>query len=261
MPTSGLASWTEAAADLLLGGRCVGCSCPGRVLCDGCQAALPDRAVAVAPVPRPPGLAPTFASAEYDGVVREMVLAHKEHAAYALRPPLARLLALAVGAALEAERAHGRAATPCLLVPVPSRPGMARRRGHDPTARMAAAAAALLRGAGIESRALPLVRARRGLVDQAGLDAGQRHANLASSMWVPSVGLARAVARGQLEGPVVVCDDVITTGATAREAQRALEAVGVAVAGIATVAATRRRRPPRPGTGGGQSLSSGRFAS
>ena len=42
---------------------------------------------------------------------------------------------------------------------------------------------------------------------------------------------------------IVVCDDVITTGVTLRESQRALEAVGLEVAAVAAVAATRRRIP------------------
>ena len=76
--------------------------------------------------------------------------------------------------------------------------------------------------------------------DQAGLTAPERAANLTGSMWCPTARLRRWAG---FRARVVVCDDVLTTGATAREAQRALTASGLVVEGIATVAATRRRWP------------------
>jgi predicted amidophosphoribosyltransferase len=79
-----------------------------------------------------------------------------------------------------------------------------------------------------------------GVADQAGLDAASRASNLAGSMACPSKAVRR-LAGQRLR--FVVCDDVLTTGSTAREAQRALEAAGLHVAGIAVVAATRRRLP------------------
>ena len=82
----------------------------------------------------------------------------------------------------------------------------------------------------------PLLRLRPGVRDQAGLDAEERWANLAGSMRCPSRSLARLAARWP-RAHVVVCDDVLTTGATAREAQRALEAVGLGVVAIAVAAA------------------------
>jgi predicted amidophosphoribosyltransferase len=81
------------------------------------------------------------------------------------------------------------------------------------------------------------------VVDQAGLDAAERAANLAGSMRARTVALRRSGLQHRA-ARLVVCDDVLTSGSTAREAQRALEATGLAVARVAVVAATPRRFGP-----------------
>ena len=228
----------DGALDLLLGGACVGCGRGGRALCATCASLLPEAARAAWPSPVPAGLAPPWAAGEYDGALRAMVLAHKEHRVLALRAPLGLLLARAVGAAL-ADGPPG----PVVLVPVPSRAAAVRARGHDPTATVTARAARLLRAEGHDVLAARLLRSRSGVLDQSGLDAAARSANLTGSMHCPSAALRRLAARRR-RARAVVCDDVVTTGATAREAQRALESVGLEVAGVAAIAATRRRFPP-----------------
>lgn len=222
----------DAVTDLLLGGRCVGCARPGRLLCWACEVALPAGAHPAWPTPSPPGLATPWAASAYDGAVRAMILGLKERRLLGLAAPLAGLLAQAVAAAAPAG--------PVVLVPVPSRRASVRARGHDPTYALALGAAARLRREGYDVRAVRLLRTRPGVVDQAGLDAAARARNLAGSMTCPGRGLRRLAALVP-RTRVVVCDDVLTTGATAREAQRALEAVGLHVAAVAAVAATRRR--------------------
>ena len=225
----------DALGDLLLGSRCVGCARPGRVLCRGCAATLPDTAVPTWPSPTPPGLVVPFAAAVYDGLVRAMVVSHKERGVLDLADPLGRLLGRAAGTAL-ADRPAG----PTVLVPVPSRRSSVRSRGHDPTQVITASAAAALRSAGRPATMAPLLRLRPGVRDQAGLGAEERRANLDGSMRCSHRTLTRLASRWP-RAHVVVCDDVLTTGATAREAQRALEAVGLGVVAIAVAAATRRR--------------------
>ena len=132
-----------------------------------------------------------------------------------------------------------------LLVPVPSRPSSTRERGYAPTEAITRAAAASLSSYDVEAACARLLRTRVGLADQAGLDAASRAANLAGALRVHPPALRRlavAAQRGRL-GPahVVVCDDVLTTGATAAEAQRALRAVGLPPLAVVAVAATRRR--------------------
>lgn len=220
----------DGLADLCLGGRCAGCGTPGRPLCRGCHRQLPGRARHRMPTPVPDGLAPAFSAAEYAGVPRALVLAHKERGVLPLARPLGELLATAV-------RAAAPGPGPVLLVPVAGRPAAVRERGHDPMLAVATRAARLLP----QARTARLLRCRASSVDQAGLDAAERAANLVGTLWCPSAGLRRWAG---LRARVVICDDVLTTGSTAREAQRALESAGVRVSAIATVTATRRTRPP-----------------
>lgn len=224
----------EALRDLLTGSRCAGCGRPGRLLCRACAAGLPQVAVPAWPDPVPPGLAPPWAAAAYEGTVRELVVGHKERRRLAHAPPLAALLALAVGAAAPGP-------DPVLILPVPSRRAVVRARGHDPLGTLARLAARRLRRDGVAARAVPGVLAVRGpVLDQAGLGAAARAANLAGSQWAPGL---RRLAGAPPGTRLVVVDDVVTTGSTLAEAQRALAAVGVAVTGHALVAATPRRRP------------------
>lgn len=225
----------DGFGDLVLGAACLGCGRPGRALCRPCRAVLPTCGAPRWPTPTPPGLVPPYAVGAYEDPLRALVLAHKERRVLALARPLGRLLAASVAQAL----ADARVAGGVVLVPVPSRPGAVRERGHDPTDAMVRAAAAALRGE-YDVVSARLLRVRPGLVDQAGLDASARAANLAGSMAV-SGDVVRRLGRRHPRAHVVVCDDVLTTGATLREAQRALEAVGLPVLAAATVAATARK--------------------
>jgi ComF family protein len=208
--------------DLVLPRLCAGCGTPGLTLCPGCAChlAAPRRH---RPEPCPDGLPPLVTAGAYAGPVRAALLAHKEDARLGLTRPLGMALARAVVQLGEA----------AVLVPVPSARRAVRERGHDHARRLAAVAA---RSAGLRSRPL-LVQARR-TADQSGLDVAQRAANLQGALR----------ARARLDGlPVVVVDDVVTSGATLAEATRALREAGADVRGCAVVAATARVRPPPAG--------------
>ena len=86
-------------------------------------------------------------------------------------------------------------------------------------------------------RVLPALRHARVVQDSAGLSAAQRSVNLAGAFRL------RAGAARLLEAtPVVIIDDLLTTGATVTEVARTLTAAGAQVYGAATIAATSRRR-------------------
>jgi predicted amidophosphoribosyltransferase len=199
-------------------------------LCPDCRAALagstPYRAW---PEPVPVGLRATTATAEYGGVARSVILAHKEQARYALARPLGEALAMAVQTTLGPARA-------AWLCPVPSSRATVRRRGHDPLRRLTVVAASRLRRSGYDVRVADALSVVRRPLDQSGLSAEDRAANLAGAFAARSRWAERLT--GQ---PVLVVDDVLTTGSTLAEACRALSSQGIPVLGCAVVAATRRR--------------------
>lgn len=136
-------------------------------------------------------------------------------------------------------RAGSRGTAPgagtALLVPVPSARRSVAARGHDPTRRIALAAAAELRGEGLPVRVACVLRQRREVADQAGLGAGERLANMAGALEAVA-GWSQALSGF---GCVVLVDDLLTTGASLAEAARAVTAAGGRVVGAAVVAASR----------------------
>lgn len=213
-------------AQLVAPVACVGCARPGVDLCPGCGAGLTAAARWTRPVPCPRGMPRVATVAAYEGAVRAAVIALKEDGRTGLRAPMAAALTAAVGLVLL------EAADPCRvrLVPVPSSPQALRARDTDAVEDLAGTASRLLRAAGVDARVDLVLRPVRRRADQAGLSSAARAANLAGSL--------RAL---PCEVPVVVVDDVVTTGATLVESARALAAAGVPVLGAATVAATARR--------------------
>jgi predicted amidophosphoribosyltransferase len=240
----------DAWLDLVLGSRCSACARPGRALCRVCAGQLPGRAVPAWPTPVPAGLVPPWSAGEYAEPLRSLVVDHKDHGRLALARPLGRLLAVAVTAAWAGDHRTGTpgghdTGTPggLVLVPVPSHPAVVRRRGQDPLLRISLQAAAELRRRGMSVAVRPVLCVDGRPGDQAGLGAGQRARNVAGRFRVRTGSAPLRSGTGTCP-PLLLVDDVITTGATLREAQRALEIAGLGPFAAATIAATRRRLPP-----------------
>lgn len=206
------------AASLLLPVACPGCGSVGVPLCDACRQQL---------VPLP--AARTLRS----GLVVHSGLRFEGASAAALRElkrgrtDLARPLAPAMRAALAAA-VHD--ADRAAFVPVPTSRRSMRSRGYRVPELLAHRAGA---------PTVRLLRPAFAASDQRVLGRDERIRNAAGAL-----RSARGAEPG--EAPVVVVDDVVTTGATCDEAARALRAAGFEVLCAAVAAATPMRAEPWP---------------
>ncbi len=202
--------------DLVLPLQCGGCGAPATRWCTACTNQLtvePGEPLVISPRIDPQ--VPVFALGRYTGVRRQAILALKERGRGDLVEPLAHTLAVGIHRLL----CWGMVDTPLTLVPAPTRRSAARRRGGDPITRIAGVAVAGHPDIGV----LAVLRMRALARDSVGLDTSARERNIAG--------------RVRLRGPrprteVLIVDDIVTTGATARESVRVLQAAGVRVAAV-----------------------------
>lgn len=197
------------ALALLLPVWCAGCDEPDVALCARCADALRPRVRTRALLPG----VPVCSALDFAGAPARVLRAFKEEGRTGLARPL--------GAALASAVASIAAGPDAAIVPVPSSRRAFRRRGYE-------IGALLARRGGLDP--LRALTSRGAVADQRGLGRTARAENVAGTLRARDVeGMA-----------VVVVDDVLTTGATLREAVRALSEAGARVVGAATVAATPR---------------------
>lgn len=171
----------------------------------------------------------TFASCEYADELRIALLAYKERGIRGLDAILAGYLGDAIDVAV---RAIPNQTVMPVLVSVPSTRAAARRRGGDHMRRLSRIVASEA-----NLQVLPVLRLVGSVADSAGLSPAQRTSNLNNRM---VAGWSRP---GDDDRPVVIVDDIVTTGTSLAEARRALEAADWPVMAAAVVGATRRRWP------------------
>lgn len=190
---------------LLLPVTCAACGCAGGAVCSACEA-LVRRAEQGTP---PAGVDACAAYAVYEGVTRSIVTALK----YRGRRSAVGWMASRLVELVPAHR-------PCVVTWAPTTSERARRRGYDHAELLARAVA---RRAGLPC--VPLLRRRAGPA-QTGRTSRER---VAGASFVP----LRPVRL-----PVLLVDDVVTTGATLTAAARALRAAGAPAVSALTMART-----------------------
>jgi predicted amidophosphoribosyltransferase len=205
---------------LLFPTRCFGCRELGYSICSQCQKLWNPHLY------RTKVLNLTVYSAiPYSPVAKNISLAAKEHSIKSAD----QLVLDALRASLHELFQNNSS---CALVPIPSGRSSNRRRGRDFINELATTVA---KDFGVA--VLPLLEHHRNIRDQSKLNISGRRENLAMALSIrPEFG------GNYLGESVVILDDLVTTGATINEANRALTRGGFKVQAAATACVALRRR-------------------
>ncbi|MGH3596094.1 MAG: ComF family protein [Mycobacterium sp.] len=209
--------------DLVLPLECGGCGVPSTRWCEACARELavgPDAPRVVSPRIDP--RVPVFALGRYAGARRQAIVAMKDRGRADLVTPLALGLAFGVHRLL----GWGLLDVPLTIVPAPTRRWAARRRGGDPVTRMATLATA----AHPHITVVQALRMKALARDSAALGSAARARNIAGRVLLTG----RRLPTG---GEVLLFDDIVTTGTTACESVRVLQAAGARVSAVLALAA------------------------
>jgi predicted amidophosphoribosyltransferase len=205
---------------LLFPTRCFGCRDLGYLICSNCRklwnphiykSTIVDLAV--------------YSAIPYSPVAKNILLAAKEQSIKSAD----QLVRSAMAASLQVLfQKYPNSA----LVPIPSAPASNRRRGRDFINEMAIFVAKDM-GVGV----LQLLEQQRLVRDQSKLNIASRRENLAMALSI------KPQLRGNYSSEsVVILDDLVTTGSTINEANRALTKAGFKVQAAATACVALRRR-------------------
>lgn len=206
--------------DVLFPRGCAGCAAPGWVLCPRCMRGF-GRHAGREVSRRWVRAGFVWCAGFYAGDVRNAILRWKDHHDEEVDGPFSRIMR-----ALGTEMAGRLAGFPKVLVtPVPSSPSSARRRGRRQTHVLADAVARGLADAGVDVVMMPVLR-----MGNTGKAVSSGHARGRAARVRDRIQVVRprdGVPSGNL--PVVLVDDIVTTGATMGGCATALRAAGMDV--------------------------------
>lgn len=239
-----LRRWIAETLDLLLPTECAGCEQPETTLCLACQdliehmlaepSEVSDHATALPVLPfaptasddlQEPPVLPVYAAGFYTDELAGIIWAIKERS----RPRLCRYFGPGFGRAITAALQHAQQR--CILVPIPTEASSLHKRGFWPLAQF-------LKHVDLSGPAYHLLEISQSSKTRRSGAQKLRNKSARASTLRGRFQINDVLAPGLRARPVVLVDDVLTTGATLAEGYRVLTAAGFSVSAAAVVVAT-----------------------